>query len=264
VLALVQLGHDLRGRQLASFGRSSKTYALLGQVVAGYLLVPRACADADDTRRLAMTFQVVETRAPDGDLCLKLNTLAGLANGGDVEELLLSEWEPWVYRARELAARALETVERQARAARASQQTDRLQTALRRVPSILRRLAEYLERGYRQGRRRTRHVEDRRQEHRPVHKALDDAREAAPEAIYYDERSAAFVICGPQGRAHVFNAEGRHVTSFTLKPDSVAFRVRTRRWHPVTAGEAQAVRQRIQQCVTTDVALPSPENRPPA
>jgi hypothetical protein len=44
VLTLVQLGHDLRLRQLSSFGRSSKTYAILGQVVAGYFLLPRKLA----------------------------------------------------------------------------------------------------------------------------------------------------------------------------------------------------------------------------
>jgi hypothetical protein len=247
VLTRVQLGRDLRDRQLSSFGRSSKTYSILGQVVTGYFLMPRSYAGSDDTRRLAVTFQVVETRASNGELCLRLNTLAGLTEGRDIEDLLTSEWEPWVYRARELAIRALEGIERRARAAQTRQQTDDLHAALRRVPVILRRLAEFLERGYRQGRRRTHHVEDRRQEHRPVHKALDDVREAPLEAFFYDERSAAFVVCGPQGRAHVFNVAGRHVTSFVLKPDSVDFRVRTQRWRPATAEEARDVKQRIQQ-----------------
>ena len=77
VLALVQFGHELRARQLSTFGRASRTYALLGQVVAGYLMLPQPRARVDSSRRLALTFQVVETRESPGRIGVRLNTLAG-------------------------------------------------------------------------------------------------------------------------------------------------------------------------------------------
>ncbi len=245
VLAMVQLGHGLKQAQLSSFGRASKTYSILGQVVAGYLLLPHRRSEPAAERRLALTFQIVETRGRDGAVQVRLNTLAGRMSAAEFEELLASDWEPWVYRARELAARALETIERRAASARVAGQPADVQSAMRRVPVVLRRLAEYLERGHRQGQRRTRHVEDRRQENRPVHKALDDAREAAAQSLYHDEKTHTWIVCGPQGRTHVFNDEGRHVTSLFLKPEAVAFRLRTRRWRPVTDGEAATLKDRL-------------------
>ena len=247
VIALVQLGHDLREQQLSSFGRSSKTYSILGQVVTGYFRLPRRSgAPRDEVRRLAMTFQVVETRGRTGGLELRLNTLAAVPEGLDLDALFAEEWEPWALRARELAARALQAMTERAEAARRARRSDDLQAVMRRVPVVLRRLAEFLERGHRQGRRRTRHVEDRRQQdHRPVHKALDDARGAGLEAVFADEKPETWVVCGPQGRAHVFNAEGRHVTSFVLGPGALDFRLRTRRWRRATPEEARNLKARL-------------------
>lgn len=244
VLAMVQLGHGLRQAQLSSFGRSSKTYSILGQVAVGYLLLPHHRGDVSAERRLALTFQAIETRGRDGAIQVRLNTLAGRLTAEAFDELLASDWEPWVYRARELAARALEAIERRAVSARAGNRPDDVQAAMRRVPVVLRRLAEFLERGHRQGQRRTRHAEDRREENRPVHKALEDAREATAEALYHDEKTQTWVVFGPQGRTHVFNDEGRHVTSLFLKPEAVEFRLRTRRWRRVTPEEAAAFKQR--------------------
>jgi hypothetical protein len=244
VVTLVQLGRDLKARQLASFGRSSRTYAVLGQVVAGYYPVARRGAVNELPDRLAFTFQAVETRGAGGQLRLRLSTIARPPDGVDLDELLVTDLA-WVYRARELTARALEGLERRADAARAASNADDLQAAMRRVPSVLHRLAEFLERGARQGQRRTRHVEERRQEHRPVHKAVEDARTVPDSAIYYDEKAGTLVACADQGRAHVFSADGRHVTSFTLRPDSIAFRLRTQRWRPAAAEEIRGLREKL-------------------
>jgi len=60
-LAATAAGHELRRRQLPEFGRSSRAYAILGQVAAGYF----RCAGTDDPAdRFALTFQVVETLGP--------------------------------------------------------------------------------------------------------------------------------------------------------------------------------------------------------
>ena len=246
VVALVQSGRDLRHEQLSSFGRSSKTYSILGQVVAGYFRLPRRAAGRDESRRLAVTFQVVETRGAGGRLEVRLNALAGALAGVDLDDLFAEGWEPWALRARDLAARSLAALSARAQAARATARAEEFQSVMRRVPTVLRRLAEFLERGQRQGRWRTQHVEERRQhDRRPVHKALDDAREAPPGAVYADEKTGTLVICGPQNRAHVFSVEGRHVTSFVLGPGAVDFRVRTRRWRQATPEEAGALKERV-------------------
>ncbi len=237
-VAAVQLGSQLRGDQLAAFGRSSKTYAVLGQVVAGYFTCPPPASEPQDTSdRVALTIQVVEARGAGGGIRLHLNTLATMPDGSGVDERLATGWEAGLDRARRLAARALEEVEAQARAARQAGRTEELREAMRRVPGILRRLCENIERGERQHHRRTRHAEARREEQRPTHKAFDDARQAGPDRVFFDEKSRTVMVHGAKGRAHAFNTEGRHVTSFTLKPGGLDLRVRTRRWRPASPEE---------------------------
>ncbi len=244
VVTRVQLGHDLRQRQLSSFGKASKTYSVLGQVAAGYFRSPADPLRSRPDRRLAITFQAVEARAPGGAVRLELNAIANTGPGLELDELMGSDWEPWVHRAYALAERALKSAERRANAARDARRMDAFRASLAEVPAILRRLSEFLERGHRQTRWRTRHVEERRQDHRPVHKAIDDARSARPESVFHDEKTRALVVCGEQGRAHVFNPDGRHVTSFVLKPGGADFRVRTRRWRPATTEEAAELTRR--------------------
>lgn len=244
VLAAVQLGHELRVNQLSSFGRASKTYAILGQVIAGHF--PARAADPRQLpERVALTFQAVETRDAAGAPRLVLNLLGCHPSGDDIADALASGWEPPVFRAREIAARELESADREAAAARAAGRPADAQAAMRRIPAILRRLADSLQRGGRQAVRRTRHAEQRRTARRPVHKALEDALGAAAGALYRDDRSDGFIALGEQGRAHVFNAAGRHITSFTLKPGAAEFRARTGRWKPLAPDEADTFRQSL-------------------
>jgi len=245
VIALVQFGHDLKRRQLASFGRASKTYAILGQVVAGYFQTRERRARADAVPRFAVTFQAVETRGPGGRMQVKLNPVVGGMPLEAWDELLASGWRPWVARACDDVQRAVETLELQVLAARDGGDPAQIRGQLRRLPQILNRFARTVEQGDRQSARRTQHVEARRQQHRPVHKALDDARGAAAEALFYDEKRDTIVACGKQGRAHAFNAEGRHVTSFVLTPGGADFRVRTQRWRRLQKDEVEAFRARI-------------------
>lgn len=243
VVAAVQLGSQIRGEQLAAFGRSSKTYAVLGQVIAGYLPCPPAPSSPQDApARVALTFQVVETRGERGDFRLHLNPVAALPDGGEVDLLLGTGWEPSVCRARELAGREVDALEFRVRAARETGRAEEGRELLRQVPGILRRLADCLERGGRQGQRRTHHAERRREDQRPVPKAMEDAREARPDALFYDLKTHTFIVTGPRGRTHAFNAQGRHVTSFQIRPGAVEFRLRTERWRSATADEVAAIR----------------------
>jgi hypothetical protein len=248
VLARVRFGRDLRDRQLTSFGRASKTYAVLGQVAAGYFPVRApGAARGQPPDRLALTFQAAETRDASGGLRLMLNMIGVHPHGLPLDEVLASDiaWGGSVYRAREIAVRDLDNLERLAAQARASGRPEEALAAMKRIPGVLMRLAESLERGDRQMARRTRHAEDRRGGERPVHKALEDAMAARPEALFSDERSGGIVVCGPQGRAHVFNTAGRHITSFGIKPDSVEYRLRTERWKRLSAENVSTFKARI-------------------
>lgn len=243
VVARLQFGHDLRDRQLSSFGRASKTYAILGQVAAGYFPFP-----SDPPQKLSITFQVVEVRGKLGERRVLLNSIANVP-GANLSDLLGSGWQAGVHRAREMASAAVEAIERRAAAAGASGDAEGVREAMKQVPVVLRRLAESLDRSARQDSRRTRHVEERRTQQRPVHKALDDVRDAPPEKWFYDEKAGTAVICGPQGRAHAFSSNGRHVTSFTLRPDSIEFRLRTHRWRAMTTAEADEIKRKIGESV---------------
>lgn len=237
VLARMLYGRDIRDRQLPSFGRSSKTYAVLGQVMAGYF--------AAGDEHVAVTLQAVETRNARGRPQLMLNTIARLPNGLTIEEWLADEQQGALARARAVANRALSQLSGDLAEAAAQRRLADRPRLFRRVPGILHVLAESLERGGRQGQRRTRHVEQRRREHRPVHKALDDASRAGDDAFFLDERRKTYAVCGPQGRAHVFNAEGRHVTSLTLPPDGIETRLRTGRWRRLADEELERVRRAL-------------------
>lgn len=250
VLARLQFGHDLRVRQLSSFGRASKTYAILGQVVAGYFPLPNRGEHARESApRLAITFQAVEYRGDEGAVRLRLNAIARAPGDGELGEMLASGWEPGLYRAREVAGREMEAIEQHVNAVRGQGGASEVREFMKRIPGILRRLAESIERSGRQESRRTRHVEVRRQQHRPVHKALEDALAAAAEALFYDEKAKTTVACGHQGRAHAFSVNGRHVTSFILRPGSVEFRLRTHRWRPLTPEEVEEFKRLLRQSI---------------
>lgn len=234
VLTRVHFGRHLRGRQLASFGRSSRTYAILGQVTAGYFPPPRA---VDPAERIALTFQIVEARDAAGTFRLHLNPIARLPAGETLDTLLGAGWQPDILRARNLALRALAALEHRVQGARDTARHEDARRALHEVATILHRLADFLDRGHRQGLRRTRHAEQRRQENRPVHKAQEDARAMPPASFFFDQKAGTYIVCGPKGRTHAFSGEGRHVTSFLIKPDSIEFRLRTERWRQATPEE---------------------------
>ena len=244
VVAHFQPGRQLKGRQLSAFGKSSLSYSVLGQVIAGYL----------DLRgeRAAVTLQLIEGRGRDGRLRLRLNPIAFSVDEHFLMEWLTSGTQSGLLRALQLAEREVHQLEQQVIAARERRDQESANQQMGRVPAILRRLAETIERGGRQEQRRTRHVETRREEQRPVHKAFEDATRATPDQCFYDAKARTFVVVGDRGRAHAFSAAGRHVTSFVVKPSAVAFRVRTERWRPVTAAEWADVRPALQPRATTE------------
>jgi len=248
VVTRVQMGRDLRGDQLRSHGKESRSYSILGQVVAGRFLVRPAGGERRRNVSQSITFQVVESRGPGGRFKLELNPLAWFDAWREPDEFLASGCEPWVYRAYRIAARAITGIEglvgRKVKSNRGC-------NVLGKVPAVLQALARDLERGQSQAHRRTRHVEERRSQQRPVHKALDDVAASAMCDIYLDEKTRNFIVCGSHGRAHAFSEFGRHVTSFVLKADAADFRVRTHRWSRMESDAASAVKETIQNAAAS-------------
>ncbi len=245
VLATMQLGRELRKQQFSFFGRSSKTYSILGQVAVGYLRLPAKAAAECGADRLALTLQAVETRGPRGGMRLRLNVVTGGLAPDTLSELLATSWEAGPGRIITSASDSLEELAHQVEAAREAAQPATVRKHLRRVPAVLARMARSFEQSRRQGRRRTQHAQHRRKEERPVHKALDDAMVAGNDALFYDEKHETWVVCGKQGRVHAFSDEGRHVTSFVIQPGGAGFRVRTNRWRPMNAEEIAAFRESL-------------------
>jgi hypothetical protein len=186
----------------------------------------------------------VETRTATGQLALRLNPVCRLPEGGDLAERYASGWGTWVQRAHRTAESALEDMAR--RINDAGEDRHRVARAtLNRIPGVMQRFAQSLDRGHRQTRRRTHHAEQRRQQDRPVHMAFNDATRAKDDILLYEERSDAVVVPGPQGRIHLFSRSGKHMTSFVGKAGTVDQRRRSQRWTPLSPDDVAAFRDAL-------------------
>ena len=238
-LALVQSGRGLKHRLLRPFGRASKRYDLLGQLVAGYF-------GGGDTPLCAVTVQAVETRALDGSTRLHLNRV-----GPEAERFFESRPEHWFPAALSAARGKLASIERELLAssepelAAPAAPRDARSERMRRVPGILHDLRRAIERAGRQGERRTRHAADRRMDNRPTHAALRDAWSASDAALLADESRGTLIVLGPNGRAHAFTPAGRLVTSLTLDRESLDRRLHRERWRKATREEIRALREAL-------------------
>lgn len=228
-------GRDLRERQLASFGKASKTYALLGQLIAGYFPLPGKGPGTHDF--LAFTFQAVEVRSRSGQPRLELNTLYHLPDHLELGDLL-AEYA-WVRRARDAARNALDKITARVTLGKEGREP------MKAVPDILRKLGAELERGKRQSRRQTQHARERKQIQRPVDKAMADLSQARPERMYWDVKTKAVVVWAERGRCHIFSDQGKHVTSFVIEPDAVRIRLKKRRWTALEADRRLAFMEAV-------------------
>ena len=229
VLACLVDGQTLCQHQLPSFGRHSLTYRIWAQAAAGYLHV--------GTARCAVTVQLVEGAGRE----LSLQVVApeklaeSLAETEDSERSSLSRVHD-----------ALDDARREVRA---------LSVVWKRSPSgpgrhalrerglgIMRHLVHSIERKGRQQAHRTQHAEVRAAQHRPVHKAREDALAAPTASFFHDVAKSAVIVVGRAGRAHAFTAAGRLITSLTIGGDEVESRQRRRRYVPLTEEEVARFR----------------------
>jgi len=239
VISVTTLGRVLKSRMVATLGKTSRSYNVLGQVAAGHYPVPAPDGGRD---KLAVTIQVVECRAPGGLFRLELN-LVGITPSGELAaDYAIQEHLPAVCRACQAGRRELLKIERAVRALPENASNEKRAALLGRIPAILGRMAEMLEQAGRQATRRTRHAQDRKDGKRPVQCAIDDALRVADSALLIDDPNTTVVVRGPRNRVHVFSFDARHVTTFSLQDDQIGLRKRKEKWRPATAAEAARFR----------------------
>ena len=217
ILARVVGRKVLIKNQLATYGRSSMTYRIIGQVVAGYLKL--------DQQRFALTAQIIENRQRELKLQLVVSEnirelLADLPdNNGSCFHRLFDALKEIRLKVNRLNSRW--------QLAKTKMERSELSN---KIFGLLRHLANSIERKGRQKYRRTSHAERRLNQERPIHKAYDDIRIAGPERFFQDNVTQSIVVFGKNGRSHVFNKEGRHITSLTITSDKLEQRQKRNRY----------------------------------
>jgi hypothetical protein len=170
-----------------------------------------------------VTFQAVEL---GGGERIVLNILGRLADGQAAFQVLEEAVDPRIQNALLASRRNLSELSLR-RFPRRRREAERRRHAM----SILGRLAQNLDRVFRQRHRRTRHSEARHLDpQRPAASALGDALKAKAGSIYRDVEENTWVVIGPKNRVHVFNPEALHVTSVVYSGETVRQRTTRGKW----------------------------------
>jgi hypothetical protein len=228
----------LMGELLSVYSQGRDDVRVHGQVAAGWYRVP------DPSGRpalLAVTFQIASGRVKNGRRRYFLNIIGSGPDGETLEHLhdRLSPI-PWAGAAR-WAQSALAELERGAR--RGGRAGDA--AVERRIDGLLAGLARRLERGERARDRRPRHASVRHEEGtRPTRMAAADAVRAAEDEVLFDVRRGTIVVLGERGRAHIFNLEGKLVTSVRYHADAISRRRESGVWRPASPAEVELVKNR--------------------
>ncbi len=225
-------GGLLTKKQLAEFGATSTTFRILCQAVVGYFLL----GGEDSTRKTAVTIQVVESRAGRRTAALELNIVGKTPAGGHLVDAVVHMPDQ---RLAELFQKARARI-RDLGIRRPGPERDR------EIVGCIRHAAAGIEKIYRQESRRTKHARLRhRDPSRPAANALSDTARARDEDFFNDRRSATCIVLGPRGRTHVFNADGKHVTSLVAGGEDIARRLHTTQWVPMPDEQREALKARI-------------------
>jgi hypothetical protein len=221
---------------LPSFGGADGMYRVLGQVAIGR--VPANLSGRGKIReRVVFTFQIVETTAPGQPITLRSNLL-GLSMDAITEAAVLGDPRAPAEALRLTVRAANEKIEVLTLKAQRSD-VDLVTLA----QPLLNELRGDFERVFRPARRRTEHAQERHEEgERPTGHALEDLRQASADAFYLDTRHSTVVVIGDRLRAHVFNEDGKLVTSLRMRSDELERKVRKGRWKPMQAEEVAAIR----------------------
>jgi hypothetical protein len=246
LLATVSSGAELTSELLPLFLKHDSDpseHRLHGQVAVGWYLAPSAAPTGNGHREpLAVSFQVLSSRARGGRRRFGLNVI-GIGPGGQPLEHLYDRVGeiPWSGSVR-WAQAVLESIEHQL------ERTPRTppQAIDQRIEGLVSALARRLEKGWRGEERKTQHARVRHREgDRPTRMALADFARATPENLLFDTRRETLVVVGDRGRAHVFNREGKLVTSIRYNPAVIEKRRQNGMWRAAALAEVEEVRQRL-------------------
>jgi hypothetical protein len=247
LLATVSPGAELTGELLPAFLQHESDaagYRLHGQVAVGWYSAPSAAPTGNGHREpLAVSFQMLSSRARGGRRRFGLNVI-GIGPGGQPLEHLYDRVGeiPWSGSVR-WAQTVLGSIEHQLeRAPRTPPQV-----VDQRIEGLIAALARRLEKGWRGEERKTQHARARHREgDRPTRMALADFARATPENLLFDTRRETLVVVGDRGRAHVFNREGKLVTSIRYNPAVIEKRRQNGMWRPAAREEVDEVRARLE------------------
>lgn len=246
LVATVSPGAELAAELLPTFQQPESAYRLHGQVAVGWFAVPSGVSGGNGAmghrEPVAVSFQVISSRSKGGRRRFGLNVI-GVGPGGEPLEHL---WDrvgeiPWGDPVR-WAQSVLTGIERQL------ERSPRTPPKVvdQRIEGLLDGLARRLEKGWRGKERRTQHAQVRHREgDRPTRMALADLARATPENLLFDTRRDTLVVVGDRGRAHVFNREGKLVTSIRYNPAQIEKRRQNGMWRLADRDEVDGVRQRL-------------------
>lgn len=245
VLAKVIRGRELKQKLLHQFGKASKTYDILSQLVVGYIPISIEHEGKRLVEKVALTIQAVESRGLDGGIRLDLNVISKPSFGGSVlDHLAISEYSK-IHEMILETGRKLKEMERTLAKNPGGLDRERKSNLLKRIPSLMNDIADAAEQLYRQRGRRTRHAGERIAVNRPVAAATDDTRHTDEEHILMDEYEKTVVICGPKQRIHIFSLDGKHITSLKLGMDVIQSRIKRKRWRIATKTEIDHFRRQF-------------------
>lgn len=222
----------LIAEQMVAFGRNSMTYRIVGQMVAGYLRL--------GPRRFALTVQAYETpeRHLRSQFVLAPELQEALAEAPPRNESHFHR----VQRALQDFRRHVESLDLSWRSSPTKPERKALEDKLF---AAFRELGAGLERKGRQQQRRTVHAQQRAEQQRPVHKAWDDLGAADDEALFRDNKTQSHIVLGRRGRLHVFNDDGRHVTSLVIGHEQLERRIQRGRYSRLDAEGAKLLRAAV-------------------
>jgi hypothetical protein len=229
----------LKRRQLNVFGKQSKTYDILGQVVFGFMKVRSPSEKPNEPERVAFTLQAVESRRLDGTPRLELNVLGTLSDGSPALHAFKGAYQMRVSDVIGSARHRISSLHPPSKPSTRKRDGASIPDTPTLVASNLQGLARKLEKVGRQGGRRTAHAEGHRVKNRPTSKAWEDAFKAPYDSIFWDKHEKTFVVFGPRSRVHIFSQEGRHVTSLVMASEAVRSRKRRKRWLPLTQDQRE-------------------------
>ena len=228
-VAILCLPDEATEEILTGYRGEPPAFRLHGAVGAGWYRLAGSAGD-----RIATTFALLSTAAPGTRRRYSLHLVARSPDHHKPLDELFGHDRPapWA----EPLAWATSVLERIESAPRRGRGASRL-------TGLLNGLAHRLERQQRAVNERTAHAEERRRSGaRPTTSALADLARAPLEQVLYDKLKRTIVVMGPRGRAHVFNEEGKLVTSLRIPPDAVEGRLKRGRWRPGTEAELERLR----------------------